>query len=66
MTGRLAIVGLGPGPAEWMTAEASAAIADATDLVGYAPYLERLTLEGRTSARTRATIAWSSPAPASR
>jgi precorrin-3B C17-methyltransferase len=38
------IVGLGPGPAEWMTPEAGAAIAAATDLVGYAPYLERLVL----------------------
>ena len=45
MTGRLAIVGLGPGPAEWMTAEAGAAIADATDVVGYTPYVERLKLE---------------------
>jgi len=40
----LAIVGLGPGPAEWMTPEAGAAIAAATDVVGYGPYLERLAL----------------------
>ncbi len=45
MTGRLAIVGLGPGPDEWMTAEASAAIAGATDVVGYGPYVERLKLK---------------------
>jgi precorrin-3B C17-methyltransferase len=38
------IVGLGPGSAGWMTAEAGAAIADASDVVGYGPYLERLTL----------------------
>jgi precorrin-3B C17-methyltransferase len=44
MSGRLAIVGLGPGPAEWMTPEASAAIAAATDVVGYGPYIERLEL----------------------
>ena len=44
MSGRLAIVGLGPGPAEWMTPEASAAIAASTDLVGYRPYLDRLAL----------------------
>ena len=44
MSGRVAIVGLGPGPAEWMTPEASAALAAATDLVGYGPYLERLPL----------------------
>lgn len=38
------IVGLGPGPAEWMTPEASAAINAASDVVGYCPYLDRLTL----------------------
>jgi precorrin-3B C17-methyltransferase len=38
------IVGLGPGPAEWMTQEASAAVASASDVVGYRPYLERLVL----------------------
>ncbi len=40
----MAIVGLGPGPAEWMTPEASAAIAAASDIVGYGPYVERLAL----------------------
>ena len=44
MSGRVAIVGLGPGPARWMTPEASAEIETASDVVGYAPYLERLTL----------------------
>ena len=44
VSGRLMIVGLGPGPAEWMTPEAGAAIGAATDVVGYAPYIERLTL----------------------
>jgi precorrin-3B C17-methyltransferase len=38
------IVGLGPGPAEWMTPEAGAAIAAASDIVGYGPYVERLAL----------------------
>jgi precorrin-3B C17-methyltransferase len=38
------IVGLGPGPAEWMTPEASAAVAAASDVVGYGPYVERLAL----------------------
>ena len=42
MTGRLAIVGLGPGAAEMQTAQAAAALAEATDLVGYGPYLERV------------------------
>ncbi len=40
--GRLRIVGLGPGTAAWITPEASALVAQATDLVGYAPYLARL------------------------
>src|ERR1700730_3872523 len=39
---RLRIVGLGPGGDAWITPEASHLIANATDLVGYAPYLERL------------------------
>ena len=38
------IVGLGPGPAEWMTPEAGAAIEAASDVVGYGPYVERLAL----------------------
>jgi len=42
--GSLWIAGLGPGPAHWMTPEAAAAIAQATDVVGYAPYLDRLSL----------------------
>ncbi|UFZ04714.1 precorrin-3B C(17)-methyltransferase [Bradyrhizobium ontarionense] len=43
MTGTLTIVGVGPGRPELMTPAASAAIADATDLVGYGPYLDRVT-----------------------
>ena len=42
MTGRLAIVGLGPGAAELITPLAAEMLADATDLVGYAPYLGRV------------------------
>ena len=42
MTGRLAIVGLGPGAAAMQTPQAAAAVEAATDLVGYGPYLERL------------------------
>jgi precorrin-3B C17-methyltransferase len=45
VSGRAAIVGLGPGPAAWMTPEASAAIEDATDILGYAPYVARLALK---------------------
>jgi precorrin-3B C17-methyltransferase len=44
VSGRVVIVGLGPGPAEWMTQEASAAVASASDVVGYRAYLERLVL----------------------
>jgi precorrin-3B C17-methyltransferase len=40
--GRLRIVGLGPGAEAWITPEVSAEIASASDLVGYAPYLDRL------------------------
>lgn len=40
--GRLRVVGLGPGPDGWLTPEAAQAVADATDLVGYAPYLARV------------------------
>jgi precorrin-3B C17-methyltransferase len=42
--GSLWIAGLGPGPAHWMTPEAVAAIAQASDVVGYGPYLDRLPL----------------------
>jgi precorrin-3B C17-methyltransferase len=42
MTGRLLIVGLGPGNEASRTPDASAALAEATDLVGYLPYLERI------------------------
>ena len=40
--GWLRIVGLGPGPAHWLTAEATTVLAAATDVVGYIPYVERI------------------------
>ena len=40
--GRLAIVGIGPGDAVWRTPEASALIANASDVVGYGLYLDLL------------------------
>ena len=43
MSGRLVIVGLGPGPDRWITPEAADEVAAASDLVGYASYLARLT-----------------------
>lgn len=42
MTGSLIVVGTGPGKAELMTPATQAAIAGATDLVGYGPYLDRV------------------------
>ena len=36
------VVGLGPGDPAWLTPEAAAAVADATDLVGYRSYLDRV------------------------
>lgn len=41
-TGRVDIIGLGPGPQEWLTLEAPQILAQASDLVGYGPYLDRL------------------------
>ena len=42
MSGHLAIVGLGPGDARYLTSEAEDALADAQALYGYAPYLDRV------------------------
>ncbi len=42
MTGHLAVVGLGPGDARFLTAEAEDALASAQALYGYAPYLDRV------------------------
>ncbi len=40
--GRLSVVGLGPAGPDWLTPEASAALAAADELVGYGPYLDRV------------------------
>ena len=42
MSGRLAVIGLGPGDARWLTPEAQAALAGADALYGYGPYLDRV------------------------
>jgi precorrin-3B C17-methyltransferase len=42
MTGSLAIAGLGPGDATLITPEVSAALAEATDVLGYTPYVARV------------------------
>ncbi len=44
MAGRLDIIGLGPGPQHWLTLETPEILARASDLVGYGPYLDRVTL----------------------
>ncbi|MDT0202193.1 precorrin-2 C(20)-methyltransferase [Nocardioides sp. AE5] len=36
------VVGLGPGPEEWLTPEASTALAQVNHVVGYAPYVNRV------------------------
>ncbi|MCR4269421.1 precorrin-3B C(17)-methyltransferase [Nitratireductor sp. ZSWI3] len=47
MSGRLTVIGTGPGNAAQTTPQARAAIAAATDFFGYAPYLDRLDLNNR-------------------
>lgn len=42
MTGWVVIVGLGPGAASMVTPEVTAALAQATDVVGYIPYVRRI------------------------
>jgi precorrin-2 C20-methyltransferase/precorrin-3B C17-methyltransferase len=40
--GQITVVGLGPGSDEWITPEAKRVLAEATDLVGYQRYLDRV------------------------
>ncbi len=42
MTGSVAIVGLGPGAEDLITPEVQQALADATDVIGYIPYVARV------------------------
>jgi precorrin-3B C17-methyltransferase len=42
VSGRLSVIGLGPGDARWLTPEAEAAFASAQALYGYGAYLERV------------------------
>ncbi|WP_165216922.1 precorrin-3B C(17)-methyltransferase [Affinirhizobium pseudoryzae] len=44
MTGKLTVVGLGPGSPQQVTPEALAAVAEASDFFGYGPYVDRLEL----------------------
>lgn len=42
MSGRLVIIGMGPGAAGLQAPDATKALADASDLIGYQPYLARV------------------------
>jgi precorrin-3B C17-methyltransferase len=60
LSGRLAVVGLGPGAPDLLTPEASAELAAASDLVGYGPYLDRVPMrpgQRRHASDNRAEIA---------
>jgi precorrin-3B C17-methyltransferase len=49
VSGRLAVIGLGPGDGRWLTPEAAGALAAADAVYGYGPYLDRVPLrEGQT------------------
>ncbi|MGY1839901.1 MULTISPECIES: precorrin-2 C(20)-methyltransferase [unclassified Modestobacter] len=41
-SGEVVVVGLGPGKRAWTTPEVAEALAEADDLVGYGPYLDRV------------------------
>jgi len=68
--GKLTIVGLGPGARDLLTPRATAAIQNATVLVGYRPYVNQIkdlirpgtrivtTAMGKEAERTSAAIAW--------
>jgi len=42
MSGKLFIIGLGPGPDFWVVPEASEALAQVSDVIGYEPYVARI------------------------
>jgi len=42
MSGRLTVIGLGPGDARWLTPQAEAALATADAIYGYGAYLDRV------------------------
>jgi precorrin-3B C17-methyltransferase len=44
MSGRLTVIGLGPGPARWMTPAAREALEGASDIFGYETYVGGLTM----------------------
>ncbi len=44
MSGRLTVIGIGPGPSRWTTPAAEEALEAANDIFGYKSYLERIAL----------------------
>ncbi|MEU4688184.1 precorrin-2 C(20)-methyltransferase [Actinoplanes sp. NPDC023714] len=40
--GSVTVIGLGPGPRDWLTPEAAAALAAADDVIGYTTYVDRV------------------------
>ncbi|MGB0969528.1 MAG: precorrin-3B C(17)-methyltransferase, partial [Mycobacterium sp.] len=42
--GTVSVVGLGPGDLDWMTAQSQRELETATDLIGYGPYLDRVSV----------------------
>ena len=57
MSGRLAVIGLGPGDQRYLTQEAHDALEAADALYGYAPYLDRVPLRPKARRGMRQTIA---------
>lgn len=52
--GWIAIVGLGPGTPDWLTPEAVRELEQATDIVGYGPYVDRVPADiGKTGPQVR-------------
>ena len=45
--GRVDVVGLGPAGRDWLTPQASAVLSAADDIVGYAPYVDRVPVNPR-------------------
>ena len=66
MSGWLAVAGLGPGDAALVTPEVTAALAQASDVVGYAPYVARVAARtGRPHAAVHSQVRRAVPGPAS-
>jgi precorrin-2 C20-methyltransferase/precorrin-3B C17-methyltransferase len=42
--GEVTVIGLGPGDPRWLTPEARTALAEADDVIGYGPYVDRVPL----------------------